>query len=128
MGTRSLTRVIKDGKHIINMYRQFDGYPSGHGKELAAFLSGKPIINGYQSEGQKAFNGAGCLAAQMVAKFKKGIGEVYLNPIEETDCWQDYEYILRVDNLVLTIQVIGCHNFSGTLDEFAAWCVSELND
>ena len=39
MGTRSLTFVYdEDGRKIINMYRQYDGYPSGHGKDLAESL------------------------------------------------------------------------------------------
>ena len=33
MGTRSLTFVYDEyGEKIINMYRQYDGYPSGHGR------------------------------------------------------------------------------------------------
>ena len=40
MGTRSLTFVYNDNKKpIINLYRQYDGYPSGHGAELAEFLA-----------------------------------------------------------------------------------------
>ena len=39
MGTRSLTFVYEGEKPIVNMYRQFDGYPSGHGAELAEFLN-----------------------------------------------------------------------------------------
>ena len=39
MGTRSLTFVYDGEQPIINMYRQFDGYPSGHGQELAEFLN-----------------------------------------------------------------------------------------
>ena len=31
MGTRSLTYVYENEAPIICMYRQFDGYPSGHG-------------------------------------------------------------------------------------------------
>ena len=51
MGTRSLTRIIprQDGlsfneghKEIemayVNMYRHLDGYPEGHGLDLAEFL------------------------------------------------------------------------------------------
>ncbi len=39
MGTRSLTYVYDEtGKVIIKMYLQFDGYPSGHGLDLAKFL------------------------------------------------------------------------------------------
>ena len=48
MGTRSLT-YIKDeytDKNIICMYRQYDGYPSGHGLDLAAFLNNFRVVNG----------------------------------------------------------------------------------
>jgi hypothetical protein len=38
MGTRSLTFVYDGDEPMINMYRQFDGYPSGHGSELADFF------------------------------------------------------------------------------------------
>ena len=41
MGTRSLTRfieVVENKKNPITcIYRQYDGYPSGHGKELDFF-------------------------------------------------------------------------------------------
>ena len=61
MGTRSLTFVYDEqGNKIINLYRQFDGYPTGHGQELAEFLNN-----------QKMYNGAGDLAALLVAHFKK---------------------------------------------------------
>ena len=39
MGTRSLTFVYDEDTPLINMYRQYDGYPSGHGAELADFLN-----------------------------------------------------------------------------------------
>ena len=43
MGTRSLTFVYEKygqvQKPVVNMYRQFDGYPTGHGAELAEFLT-----------------------------------------------------------------------------------------
>jgi hypothetical protein len=78
MGTRSLTRInIANGDRIINLYRQFDGYPSGHGKELFEFLNGFEIVNGYSgNEGPKAANGAGCLAAQLVTHFKSRQQEI----------------------------------------------------
>ena len=51
MGTRSLTVFNdEDGKEIAVMYRQFDGYPSGHGTELAEFLAGKKMVNGFNSD------------------------------------------------------------------------------
>ena len=59
MGTRSLTRVIprQEGvaydkghemikKSIINMYQQYDGYPSYVGVKLAEFIKPIKIING----------------------------------------------------------------------------------
>ena len=64
MGTRSLTFVYeKYGDKqmpIINMYRQFDGYPSGHGAELAEFLDGFRIVNGYSGDPVKTANGMSC--------------------------------------------------------------------
>ena len=40
MGTRSITVVYDEynDKPVVCMYRQFDGYPSGHGRELAEIL------------------------------------------------------------------------------------------
>ena len=77
MGTRCLTFVYDGDKAVINMYRQFDGYPSGHGQELAEFLMPFKVINGIGS-GQdvpgKFANGMGCLAAQMIAHFKNSVG------------------------------------------------------
>ena len=44
MGTRSITKFIEsDGNKqsaICAMYEQFDGYPTGHGLDLAEFLNG----------------------------------------------------------------------------------------
>jgi len=104
MGTRSLTYVYDtNNKPIIKLYRQFDGYPSGHGLELAEFLSSiKEITNGYRhDETRRIANGMGCLAAQMVAHFKKGHGEFYLHNVEGNDHWQDYEYHVYRDRVVV---------------------------
>ena len=95
MGTRSLTFVYDDyteQQPIINMYRQYDGYPSGHGAELAEFLDGFTIVNGFGERRSKLANGMGCLAAQIVANFKTEVGQFYLHPVSATNCGQDYEY------------------------------------
>ena len=102
MGTRSLTYVYDSYKDeqgnmvhrpIINMYRQYDGYPSGHGAELVAFLNPFTLVNGLGiNETRKVANGMGCLAAQLVAHFKDEAGGFYLYPVDCTDCGQDYEY------------------------------------
>ncbi len=38
MGTRNLTVVVKDGKHKVAQYGQWDGYPSGEGLNCLRFL------------------------------------------------------------------------------------------
>lgn len=38
MGTRHLIEVMIDGKVKVAQYGQWDGYPSGQGKEIAKFL------------------------------------------------------------------------------------------
>lgn len=127
MGTRSITRVVDEKTQLVNMYRQMDGYPSGHGKELAAFLTGKKVINGFSSgdNAQNAFNGAGCLAAALVANFKTDLGGIYLFSPLQKDYGEDYEYVVTV-NAAQTIKVVvnscGESVFSGTVAEFATWC------
>lgn len=39
MGTRNLTVVTVDGTRKVAQYCQWDGYPSGVGKDIAKFLS-----------------------------------------------------------------------------------------
>ena len=127
MGTRSLTFVYDDNKRtkIINMYRQFDGYPSGHGAELAKFLNGfEEITNGFGfNETRKIANGMGCLAAQLVANFKTEHGGFYLYPTKCTDCGQDYEYHVYRDKVVVKSGWGEKETlFKGTWKEFEEFC------
>lgn len=92
MGTRSLTRVFDGKTQLLNLYRQMDGYPSGHGTELAEFLSGITMVNGLGLNNKRVANGAGCLAAQIVAHFKDAPGGFYIRPTSAKDCDQEYEY------------------------------------
>ena len=52
MGTRSLTTFNSSysNEEIVVMYRQYDGYPTGHGKELLEFLKGMTIVNGISAK------------------------------------------------------------------------------
>lgn len=108
MGTRSLTRVIEtwkddNGKQkqemLVTMYRQYDGYPEGHGQELAEFLNSGKVVNGLGlDEKRRVFNGAGCMAAQMISHFKgDSAGGIYIYPNSTKDAWQNYEYHVLVD-------------------------------
>lgn len=38
MGTRNITRVVSNGKVIVEQYCQWDGYPTGQGNEIMAFV------------------------------------------------------------------------------------------
>jgi hypothetical protein len=111
MGTRSLT-VIKDeeGGEICVMYRQFDGYLEGHGKDLLEFLQGRKVVNGISlGSREKASNGMACLAASLIANFKTAplspidpaapatdIGNVYLHRAGTRDCGEAYIYTVRL--------------------------------
>ena len=100
MGTRSLINVI-DGKPIVTMYQQNDGYPSCVGKRLAEFLAGITMINGISGDQEeqlgKFANGIECLAAQIVAQHKECVGGTYLMA-PGADAGQEYEYDVTVDD------------------------------
>ena len=125
MGTRSLTFVYDGEKPIVNMYRQFDGYPSGHGAELAEFLNSfDAIVNGISvGDNRKIANGMGCLAAQLIAHFKIDAGGFYMYPVTPKDCGQEYEYHVYENKVVVKnpTEVI----FSGTWREFNEFCSAE---
>jgi hypothetical protein len=95
MGTRSLT-VFKEGKsEIVVMYRHMDGYPSGHGKDLAEFLKDINIVNGVTwGDDHKIANGMGCLAAQVVAHFKKEPGDIYLYKAKTRGVDEEFIYVI----------------------------------
>ena len=106
MGTRSLTHVIQtyndNGKQkknaLLTMYRQYDGYPSGMGADLAEFLNGGKVVDGISyAETERVFNGAGCLAAQLVAHFKEGAGGYYIHKPMSKNCGEEYVYEIYVD-------------------------------
>ena len=121
------------------MYRQFDGYPSGHGKELYEFLKPFTITNGI-SGGAKlgnSANGIGCLAGQLVCHFKKEVGNVYLHSVTEKNCGQDFEYHVfgtKDDGFRIKVVNRGCNFFGmqssetneaifdGDLETFGKFC------
>jgi len=152
MGTRSLTFVYDSYKNeqgqmvyrpIINMYRQYDGYPTGHGAEVADFLNQfEAITNGIAvGEKRRTANGMGCLAGQLVSNFKGDeAGQFYLYPVECVDCGQDYEYhVYQNENRELCVRIkdrgfnmFGLTMsdkdeclFDGVLSEFAEFCAEK---
>lgn len=101
MGTRSITTVYsEDNKPLVCLYRQFDGYPDGHGAELREFLAPRLLGNGIGvgATSGKFANGMGCLAAQLVAHFKGDhLGAFYLvEPDAQLGAWgTEYHYHVR---------------------------------
>ncbi len=104
MGTRSTTKfyhVYEDGtrKFVGAIYRQYDGYYSGHGLELKKLLEGKEFCNGieWSMTLDDHFNGIGCLGAYVISQLKTEIGGIYLTT---EDDMQEYNYeIYQKDNL-----------------------------
>ena len=109
MGTRSTYRIIEEystGKkvkkvkqnEICLVYRQYDGYPTGHPLETAEWLATGTVVNGLgMAEERLVFNGAGCLAAQLISKMKDGPGGTYVHNLESRgECWEDYLYDIIV--------------------------------
>lgn len=147
MGTRSLTHVyeveenhsflapaLAKLKPLLTIYQQMDGYPSGVGLELAEFLAKFKVVNGFGAETDKVANGAGCLAAQLVANFKAGVGGFYIYPPASKNCGEAYVYKIFVTTGKIFIQVFEAHGgydkhpyrlkliISGTPAEVAVEC------
>lgn len=113
MDTRALT-IIKDeeGNDICRIYRQSDGYPEGHGIELAR-LCNVEIVNGIEQEKTGIANGMDDLAAKIVCELKKDspLGGIYL--ISKDSFSVSYTYI--VTGKVGEKPIIECDDgFKGT--------------
>lgn len=139
MGTRSLTYVYnsfndekgwRQNEPIICLYRQYDGYPTGHGAELAEYLDGMYVVNGLGAKNdQKVANGMGCLAAQLVAHFKNEAGQFYLHtPVLGADHWQEYEYHVFDDKVIVYSGTLTNDNiiFEGTWQEYSKWVFEQV--
>lgn len=134
MGTRSLTYVYDGRSCVLCLYRQFDGYPTGHGQELADFLKPFRIVNGLGArDNQKIANGMGCMAGQLVSHFKGDTaGYFYLMPTSrKLDAWQEYEYHIRQKSITV-FDLYGEGEkprrqiFKGTWQAFYKWIDEQL--
>ena len=141
MGTRSLTMIGGKGeKAILTMYRQYDGYPEGHGLDLAEYLAPFAITNGIGAHAKLGLsaNGVGCLSAQLVKHFKEAVGNIYLYPEGTHDIGEEYIYKVCVEegnttfvkggNITIEVYEIGWGDdpdeaiFKGTPHHCAEWC------
>ena len=122
MSTSCLT-VFKNesDQEIAVLYRHCDGYPKVHGRELAECLAGFKSVDGFSiddTKDKKCANGVGCLTAQVVAYFKKGVGNFYLEPAGTRDIGEDYIYTvylapdgfrpaIRVERVGVSAEMVG---------------------
>ncbi len=125
MGTRSFTVMHgswSDHKEIAVLYRQMDGYPLVHGKELKDFLKDMAIVNGISVDAPRmSSNGGYCLAAQIIAHFKEEIGSFYLHAAGTRDIGEEYIYYIypSVGKLIrLKVEAYGEIIFDGEAKDF----------
>ena len=99
----------KPNKTIVDIYHHWDGYPEGLGVKLASYLDGYHIVNGLGRNGDKLFNGIGCMAAAIVCHLKLDNagcddsgkinikpGDVYITD-RDSHAWIDYYYYVWGD-------------------------------
>ena len=100
----------KPDKTIVDIYHHYDGYPEGLGVKLASYLNGYHIVNGAGRDGDKLFNGIGCMAAAIVCHLKLAnagcdengkinipSGNVYIEDKDKPHGWLDYNYYVWGD-------------------------------
>lgn len=130
MGTRSLIHFKDDNTILCTVYRQFDGYPEGRGKELADFLLSGRLVNGIPMDSKgRVWNGMGCLAAQWIAHEKgDDAGGVYMREAGASDFGEEYTYEISGSTMdperdvsVSVIPSYGDDGFSGSPESFARW-------
>jgi len=93
MGTHAIVRFYCDGKHLVSVYFQYDGYPSGVGLSLVKFIQSKRITRGIAlGKEEGTANGVGCLVAQYIAHCKTRVGDVYIVPRGEIE---EYNYKVK---------------------------------
>ena len=141
MGTRSLTTFKEDhtNEEIVVLYRQFDGYPEGHGIDLFRFLNKMNMVNGIAGgEKRKISNGMSCLAAQMVSYFKDEPGGFYLYRADTRDIGEEYVYTIYVEkahkNIMIKVEKTAYDEsfenksmeeiFDGPIDNYKEWLES----
>jgi hypothetical protein len=131
MGTRSLTifQDFETKQETCVLYRQYDGYPSGYGRDLAEILQRFKMVNGlngadYDNPESYAANGLPCLAARVIALFKKAPGLFYLYPAGARDMNEEFIYFVRVSDSDIFVTVTddkANELFTGTVRKFAEW-------
>jgi hypothetical protein len=111
MPTSCLT-IVKDERdtEICVILRTSNGQPTAHGFDLKRFLSCFTITSGVAAESllerkRKFARGMNCLAAQIIAHFKSGIGSFYLHPAGTRYIEECYRYTVYLDEEGIKLEV-----------------------
>lgn len=114
MGTRSITNVYQmaslGGEIVCSFYRHFDGYPSGHGKDLSEWLKGKNLVNGIGSGFRKDidFNRSGSMAIYLMSHICNELNtSVEVIPTGSSDYGEEYIYNIYFDKS-FKIETVDC--------------------
>jgi hypothetical protein len=97
MGTIALTVFEERGQEICVLYRQMDGYPTGHGAELLEIMKGMEVVDGIPVMAHRSpriANGMGCLAAQVIAALKTDVGSFYIEAPGTRGIGEEYIYTI----------------------------------
>lgn len=127
MGTRSITSFIDEGgSEICTLYRQFDGYPYGHGQDLFDALHDAKLVNGLRRSGHEV-NGMGDLAVQVISYLKVSNsndplegGGFYLYPPGTDEVGESYRYVIYPSNGDIHLDVFYYTDkiYSGKIKDF----------
>lgn len=131
MGTRSLTVFCEEnGTEICVLYRQYDGYPRGHGKDLYNALHDAVMVNGYSTSNMHQVNGANDLPVQIISHLKaedssRSVlepGGFYLHPAGTRNCGEDFIYTLipKEKDIFMHVAAYGEEIFYGNIKAFDA--------
>ena len=130
MGTRSTITILDEHtqKPLLKTYCQYDGYPEYMGKLIKKIIGKAEILNGFSGNHKipTHFNGMGCLAAYLVKRMKKRIGNFYISPIDAEN--QEYNYILAEKNGVIEMIITDGDDreiFKGLIRDFKVNLVKE---
>ena len=116
MGTRSITHIHEmeslGEKTVCSFFRHCDGYPSGHGKDLADWLKGKKLVNGMTGEEKTGqdFNRAGTMAVKLMNHIQDESGCEVI-PTGDSNYGEDFTYDVYFRNGKFYLIVDGEHEF-----------------
>ena len=120
MSTRSITHIhemdsLRD-EIICSFFRHCDGYPSGHGDDLAKWLADKRLVNGIGQDFERGrdFNRAGTMAVPLMAHIQAVSGCEVIPSGSDGDSQYVYDVYFRDGEFIITVD----GNYETTAKDF----------